>query len=366
MKKLRVAIVFGGRSAEHEVSLQSARNVIESLDKNKYEPVLIGIDKEGRWFLNENSIQLLHAGDPKLIRLSEGKKEIALTPNGSASSLISLTDHKQISNIDVIFPVLHGPYGEDGTIQGLARLANLPCVGAGILGSSVGMDKDVMKRLLRDAGIPIGRFVTVTALTRSWFTYAGLAKELSRVLYVKPANLGSSVGISRVQNEYEFIKALDQAFSYDLKVVVEEEIKGREIECAVLGNDEPRASIPGEVIPHAAFYSYEAKYIDDDGAGLEIPARLTPDQVVRVQEIAVNTFKTLECLGMARVDVFLTPDDRIIVNEINTIPGFTSISMYPKLWEISGVPYRELVDELIRLAMDDYEKRSRLKVSVEI
>ncbi len=247
---------------------------------------------------------------------------------------------KPIGNIDVIFPVLHGPYGEDGTIQGLARLANLPCVGAGILGSSVGMDKDVMKRLLRDAGIPIGRFVTITALTRSWFTYAGLAKELSKVLYVKPANLGSSVGISRVQNEDEFIKALDHAFSYDLKVVVEEEIKGREIECAVLGNEEPRASIPGEVIPHAAFYSYEAKYIDDDGAGLEIPARLTPDQVTRVQEIAVNTFTTLECLGMARVDVFLTPDDRIIVNEINTIPGFTSISMYPKLWEISGVPYQ--------------------------
>lgn len=366
MKKLRVAIVFGGRSAEHEVSLQSARNVIESLDKNKYEPVLIGIDKEGRWFLNENSIQLLNAGDPKLIRLSESKKEIALTPNGSASSLISLSDHKPVGNIDVIFPVLHGPYGEDGTIQGLARLANLPCVGAGILGSSVGMDKDVMKRLLRDAGIPIGRFVTINSRTRNWFTYAGLAKELSKVLYVKPANLGSSVGISRVQNEDEFIKALDQAFSYDLKVVVEEEIKGREIECAVLGNEEPRASIPGEVIPHTAFYSYEAKYIDDDGAGLEIPARLTPDQVTRVREIAVNTFTTLECLGMARVDVFLTPDDRIIVNEINTIPGFTSISMYPKLWEVSGVPYQDLVDELIRLAIDEYEKRSRLKVSVEI
>jgi D-alanine-D-alanine ligase len=340
--------------------------VIESLDKTKYEPVLIGIDKEGRWFLNENSIRLLHDTDPKLIRLSEGNKEIAITPNGSESSLISLSDHEQIGNIDVIFPVLHGPYGEDGTIQGLARLANLPCVGAGILGSSVGMDKDVMKRLLRDAGIPIGRFVTITALTRNRFTYVALAKELSRILYVKPANLGSSVGISRVQNEEEFIRALDCAFSYDLKVVVEEEIRGREIECAVLGNEEPKASIPGEVIPHAAFYSYEAKYIDDDGAGLEIPARLTPDQVIRVQEIAVNTFKSLECLGMARVDVFLTPDDRIIVNEINTIPGFTSISMYPKLWEISGVPYKALVDELIRLAVDDYEKRSRLKVSVEI
>jgi D-alanine-D-alanine ligase len=366
MKKLKVAIVFGGRSAEHEVSLQSARNVIESLDKELYEPVLIGIDKEGRWFLNENSIQLLHAGDPKMIRLSAGNQEIALTPNGSSSGLISLSDHRPAGHIDVIFPVLHGPYGEDGTIQGLARLANLPCVGAGILGSSVGMDKDVMKRLLRDAGIPIGRFVTITARTRSQYSYAQLARELSPVLFVKPANLGSSVGISRVQSKDEFSQALDLAFSYDLKVVVEEEIKGREIECAVLGNEDPRASVPGEIIPHAAFYSYEAKYIDDDGAGLEIPARLSPLVVQQVQKIAVDTFKALECLGMARVDVFLTPDDRVIVNEINTIPGFTSISMYPKLWEASGMSYADLVDSLIKLAVDDFEKRSRLKVSVEL
>ncbi len=366
MKKVKVAVVFGGRSAEHEVSLQSARNVIDSLDKNRYEPVLIGIDKEGRWFLNENSIQLLNATDPKMIRLSAGNKEIALTPNGTGSALISLSDNQHIGQVDVIFPVLHGPYGEDGTIQGLARLANLPCVGAGILGSSVGMDKDVMKRLLRDAGIPIGKFVTLTAKNRDQFSYAELSSMLSPVLFVKPANLGSSVGISRVTNKEEYKKALDLAFDYDLKVVVEEEIKGREIECAVLGNEDARASIPGEVIPHNSWYSYESKYIDDDGAGLEIPAKLTASQVARVQETAVSTFKALECLGMARVDVFLTPDDRIIVNEINTIPGFTKISMYPKLWEITGVPYTKLVDELIRLAMDDYEKRSRLKVSVEI
>jgi D-alanine-D-alanine ligase len=366
MKKLRIAIVFGGRSAEHEVSLQSARNVIESLDRNLYEPVLIGIDKDGRWYLNENSIRLLHAGDPKLIRLSAGGEEVALTPNGAGSGLISLTSHESLGKVDVIFPVLHGPYGEDGTIQGLARLANLPCVGAGILGSSVGMDKDVMKRLLRDAGIPIGRFVTITPETRNWFTYSGLAAELSSVLFVKPANLGSSVGISRVHNEEEFTHALDIAFDYDLKVVVEEEIKGREIECAVLGNEDPQASIPGEIIPHAGFYSYEAKYIDDDGAGLEIPAKLSPSLVQQVKDMAVNTFRTLECRGMARVDVFLTPDEKILVNEINTIPGFTSISMYPKLWEFSGIPYTELVDRLIKLAVDDFEKRSRLKVSVEL
>jgi D-alanine-D-alanine ligase len=366
MKKLKVAIVFGGRSAEHEVSLQSALNVIASLDRNLYEPVLIGIDKDGRWFLNDNSIQLLHAGDPKLIRLSAGNKEVALTPNGAGSSLINLSGQESLGNVDVIFPVLHGPYGEDGTIQGLARLANLPCVGAGILGSSVGMDKDVMKRLLRDAGITIGRFVTITGSTRSRYTYAGLSKELSPVLFVKPANLGSSVGISKVRNEKEFVKAMDLAFEYDLKVVVEEEIIGREIECAVLGNEAPQASVPGEIIPHADFYSYEAKYIDDDGAGLEIPARMSPELAQQVQEIAIHTYITLECLGMARVDVFLTPDNRIIVNEINTLPGFTSISMYPKLWKFSGISNTELVDRLIKLAVDDYEKRSKLKVSVKL
>jgi D-alanine-D-alanine ligase len=349
MRKLRVAVVFGGRSAEHEVSLQSARNVIESLDKNKYEPVLIGIDKEGRWYLNENSIQVLDAANPKLIRLSQGKNEIALTPNGSGSQIISLTGNSSVGKVDVIFPVLHGPYGEDGTIQGLAKLANLPCVGAGILGSSVGMDKDVMKRLLRDAGLPIGKFVTLTPKTRDKYSYKDLSGQLSKILFVKPANLGSSVGISKVRNEDEYKKALDLAFSYDLKVVIEEEIKGREIECAVLGNEDPKASVPGEVVPHSDFYSYEAKYI-----------------VKQVQEVAIATFKTLECFGLARVDVFLTPDDKIIVNEINTIPGFTKISMYPKLWEISGIPYTELVDRLIQLAIDDYEKRNKLKVSVEL
>jgi len=366
MRKLKVAVVFGGRSAEHEVSLQSARNVIESLDRDRYEPILIGIDREGRWFLNENSIQLLNAGDPKLIRLSNGSSEIALTPNGAGSSLINLTNNASAGKIDVIFPVLHGPFGEDGTIQGLAKLANLPCVGAGILGSSVGMDKDVMKRLLRDAGIPIGRFVTLTALTRDKYSYKELSHTLGKVLFVKPANLGSSVGISKVRNEKEYRNAVELALGYDLKVVVEEEIRGREIECAVLGNEEPKASIPGEIIPHTDFYSYEAKYIDDDGAGLEIPAKLPAHIVKKVQEIAIATFKTLECLGMARVDVFLTDDEKILVNEINTIPGFTRISMYPKLWEFSGVSHNELVDTLIQLALDDYAKRNRLKVSVEL
>jgi D-alanine-D-alanine ligase len=365
MSKIRVAVMFGGRSAEHEVSLQSARNVIESLDRNKYEPVLIGIDKEGRWFLNENSIQLLNSSDLRMIRMSGTRQEIALTPTGSNSQLIGLDQRISLPKIDVIFPVLHGPFGEDGTMQGLAKLANIPCVGSGILGSAVGMDKDVMKRLLRDAGIPNARFVTLTAAIGDRVSYDALQLKLGRVLFVKPANLGSSVGISRVSHEEEFAKAIKLAFEYDRKVIVEEEIKGREIECAILGNENPVASVPGEIIPKADFYSYKAKYLDEEGAALSVPAQLPEHLVKQIQDLALRTFRVLECQGMARVDMFLTADEKLYVNEINTIPGFTKISMYPKLWEYSGIPYSELVDRLIQLAIEDHEKSSRLKVSME-
>ena len=358
--------MFGGRSAEHEVSLQSARNVIESLDKHKYEPVLIGIDKEGRWFLNEHSIRLLNSGDPRLIQLSEREREIALTPTGSNSQLISLKDKSAFPSIDVIFPVLHGPFGEDGTIQGLAKLANIPCVGPGILGSAVGMDKDVMKRLLRDAGIPNARFVTLPAQNKDKISYDALKSKLGQIFFVKPANMGSSVGITKVRNGEEFVKAINLAFDYDLKVIVEEEIKGREIECAILGNENPAASIPGEIIPKADFYSYQAKYIDEDGAVLSIPAQLPEYLVKQVQDLALQAFRVLECRGMARVDIFLTPDEKLYVNEINTIPGFTRISMYPKLWEYSGISYTDLVDRLIQLAIEDHETRGKLKVSMEL
>jgi D-alanine-D-alanine ligase len=365
MTKTRVAVIFGGRSAEHEVSLQSAKNVIESLDKKKYEPVLIGIDKEGRWFLNEHSIQLLNSNNPALIQLSDSQHEIALTPTGSNSQLISLHKKNVFPKVDVIFPVLHGPFGEDGTIQGLAKLANLPCVGAGILGSAVGMDKDVMKRLLRDAGIPIARWISLSTVNKDNISYESLVSKMGHTLFVKPSNLGSSVGISKVRNKKEFREAIRLAFDYDLKVIVEEEIKGREIECAVLGNEFPEASVPGEIIPNADFYSYQAKYIDDNGATLSIPAQLPEYLVKQVQDMALQTFRVLDCQGMARVDIFLTPDEKLYVNEINTIPGFTKISMYPKLWEYSGISYTELVDKLIQLAIEDHVKRSRLKVSME-
>lgn len=365
MGKIKIAVIFGGRSAEHEVSLQSAKNVIDSLDKTKYEPVLIGIERDGRWFLNESSIKLLNSDNPKLIKLSQNGNEVALTPTGSGSQLLDLNKNKGVSNIDVIFPVLHGPYGEDGTIQGLAKLANIPCVGPGILGSSVGMDKDVMKRLLRDAGIANAKFVTINQVNKNEYTYEKVKSVLGPVVFVKPANLGSSVGISKAKDEDSFNKAIDEAFKYDIKLVVEEEIKGREIECAVLGNDYPEASVLGEIIPQEEFYSYNAKYINERGALLEIPAKVSETTGKKMRELAVKTFQVLECTGLSRVDMFLTPDEKIYVNEINTIPGFTKISMYPKLWEYSGISYTNLIDKLITFAIEDFERRNKLKTTVE-
>ncbi len=365
MPKLKVAIIFGGRSAEHEVSLQSAKNVIESLNKDKYEPILIGIDKDGRWFLNESSLRILNADNPKLIQLADSENEVALTPTGKSSKLVNLSKNTPISGIDVIFPVLHGPYGEDGTIQGLSKLANIPCVGPGILGSAVGMDKDVMKRLLRDAGIPIARFVTLTGNNLGAYPYDRIRSLIGPVVFIKPANLGSSVGISKAGDATSYIKAVKEAFKYDLKIIVEEEIKGREIECAVLGNDDPQASALGEIIPQAEFYSYAAKYINENGALLEIPASIPGHIESKMKELAVEAFSVLECRGMSRVDMFLTPEEQIYVNELNTIPGFTRISMYPKLWEYSGIKYSDLIDKLISLAIEDFEQRNQLKTSME-
>ncbi len=364
MKKIRVGIVFGGRSAEHEVSLQSAKNVLEALDRQKYEPVLIGIDREGRWRLDEHTRALYDAARPLPNLTADLPREVALVARGEQSRLLDLSDERELGKLDVVFPVLHGPYGEDGSVQGLCRLANLPCVGAGILGSAVGMDKDVMKRLLRDAGIPIARFVTVFR-GRPEPDFTSLSAELGSPLFVKPANLGSSVGISRVQTAAEYRRALDAAFEYDTKVVVEECIIGREIECAVLGNSEPRASVPGEIVTggNHSFYDYEAKYIDENGAKLRIPAPLDERTTQRVRDMALRAFTVLCCEGMARVDMFVKEDGGVLVNEINTIPGFTKISMYPKLWEASGIPYSQLVDQLIGLAIERHETERKLKTT---
>lgn len=359
-EKIRVGILFGGKSAEHEVSLQSAKNVIDAIDKNKFAVTLIGIDKNGRWYLNDASQFLLHDDDPKNIKMQHLQQEVALVAGRNSQQMVQLANAEISAALDVVFPILHGPLGEDGTIQGLLKLANIPFVGAGVLGSAVGMDKDVMKRLLRDAGLPIGKFVTISSTQKDGLSYTAITAQLGSPVFIKPANMGSSVGVHRANNEAEFAAGIDDAFKYDNKVVIEEFIDSREIECAVLGNENPAASVPGEIIPHHEFYSYAAKYIDDDGAGLQIPADLPPALAAEIQKKAIATFQTLNCEGMARVDFFLQKDGKIVVNEINTIPGFTRISMYPKLWEASGIPYSQLIEKLIDLAIERFEREKKL------
>lgn len=359
-QKIRVGIIFGGRSTEHEVSLQSAKNVIAALDKTKYETVLIGIDKTGRWLRSSGANYLLHSENPKLIALNKKVAQGMVLIPGEERQLMVLSGGEVNQALDVVFPVLHGPLGEDGTMQGLLKLMDIPFVGPGVLGSAIGMDKDVQKRLLRDAGIPVAKFLTIHEQDRNKISFARVKKQLGLPLFVKPANAGSSVGVSKVKTETDFESAITDAFRYDSKILIEEGIDGREIECAVLGNESPIASVPGEIKPNHEFYSYEAKYIDENGAVFEIPAKLSKAVVKMVQETAIASFKALECEGMARVDLFLTKDGRVLVNEINTIPGFTKISMYPKLWEASGITYPKLIDTLITLALARAKREKRI------
>ncbi len=360
-KKIRVGILFGGRSAEHEVSLQSAKNIIDAIDTNKYEVVLIGIDKKGQWHLNEESRFLLPETESGLPELPEKGENLALVPGKGDEQLVALSGQRRLGALDVIFPVLHGPFGEDGTVQGLLKLANVAFVGAGVLGSAIGMDKDVMKRLLRDADIPVARFLVVNRYSSKEIGFDDARDQLGLPLFIKPANLGSSVGIHKVKDREEFERAVRDALSYDNKILIEECIRGREIECSVLGNENPIASVPGEILPRHEFYSYEAKYLDENGAALEIPAKLPLATSERIRQLAIKTFSVLCCEGMARVDFFLRNDEEIIVNEINTIPGFTRISMYPKLWEATGISYGELIDRLIELAIERFEREKGLK-----
>lgn len=369
--RIRVGVLFGGESAEHEVSLQSAQNVVAALDPERYEPVLIGIDRRGAWHLADRSRFVLDASDPRSIHLPPAEESLALAP-GRRAELVPSRSGDPLPPLDVVFPVLHGPMGEDGTVQGLLRLAHLPFVGPGVLGSAVGMDKDVAKRLLRDAGIAVAPFLTVRRGGEP-VSWSQATAELGSPLFIKPANMGSSVGVSKAASEVEFERALESAFSYDTKILLEQSVTGRELECAVLGNERPEASVPGEVAPRHEFYSYEAKYLDGEGADLRIPAELEPEVAARVRELSIDVFRTLCCEGMARVDVFLTTaasdawgEGELVVNEINTIPGFTRISMYPKLWEATGVPYPELIDRLIGLAIERHERDRALASAVEM
>jgi D-alanine-D-alanine ligase len=362
-RKIRVGILFGGRSAEHEVSLQSAKNIVQAIDKEKYEVVLIGIDRGGRWVYIDSTDFFWSPGDARSITIPAKEESLMVTPC-KGEGFIRRADGGVIGIIDVVFPVLHGTFGEDGTLQGLLKLAEMPFVGSDVLGTAVGMDKDVMKRLLRDAGIPTPDFLVYTRKENRDIHFSRVKGKLGLPLFIKPVNLGSSVGINKVNGEDDFNDAVQEAFLYDSKIIIEECIEGREIECSVLGNENPIASVPGEIKPRHEFYSYDAKYVDEKGAEFEIPAQIPKNQKEKIQSLAVKTFKVLCCEGMARVDLFLRADGEVLVNEINTIPGFTQISMYPKLWEASGISQTELIDRLIKLALDRYKKESTLKRSL--
>ena len=359
MKKLRVGVIFGGRSGEHEVSIASAAAIFKHLDPARYDAVPIKIAKDGRWALTADTPKALSAAD--VHKQASTEALVAVDPSAALEG----------SQLDVVFPVLHGPYGEDGTVQGLLELANVPYVGAGVLGSAVGMDKAVMKALFAAANLPIVPHLTV--LRRDWerdtagITQA-VARDLRYPVFVKPANLGSSVGISKAATDAALAEAMTLAFDFDRKVVIEAGVPdAREIECAVLGNDEPEASIPGEIIvTHAdGFYSYAAKYLDPNGASWQIPADIPPDTAALVRRLSVEAFKALELAGMARVDFFVgRQTGTVFLNEVNTIPGFTTISMYPKMWEATGLPYPALLDRLIALARERHAEKQRLRTSV--
>jgi D-alanine-D-alanine ligase len=362
-RRLRVAILFGGRSAEHEVSIASAASVIRALDPAKYEIVPIGIGKDGRWLIGDSAQRMLAD------TIRKGRR-VFLPPEPGASALFHFDPGTTgpATGVDVVFPVLHGTYGEDGTVQGLLELAALPYVGCGVLASSVGMDKEVQKRLFEHAGLPVVKYLS---LSRSRWeakpedVLEDIQRRFQFPLIVKPATLGSSVGITKAHDVAELASALDLAAEFGRKILVERAVEGREIEVSVLGNEEPRASVPGEIISHREFYDYEAKYTEE-GTQYLVPALLKIRQTTKVQDYAVRAFQAIEGRGMARVDFFLEHHTgRLYVNEINTIPGFTSISMYPRLWEASGISYPELIDRLIQLAIEDHREKERTRFSIE-
>jgi D-alanine-D-alanine ligase len=362
-KRLRVGILFGGRSGEHEVSLASAASVIRALDPEKYEAVPIGISKDGRWLVSAKAHKMLadvlKTGNRVL--LPADPSAATLVPLGAGAGQPSVP-------IDVVFPVLHGTFGEDGTVQGLLEMANMPYVGAGVLASAVGMDKDVQKRLFEQAGLPVVSFLVFRR--SEWENNrediaADVLTQLRLPIFVKPATAGSSVGMTKVTTREQLPEAIDLAAQFGMKIIVERGVDAREIEVSVLGNDEIRASVPGEIVPHRDYYDYKAKYIEQ-GTQLVIPAELTEKQVRTFQEYAVKAFRCIDGTGMARCDFFLEKrTNKIYVNELNTIPGFTSISMYPKLWEASGLSYSQLLDELINLALELHKQKAKTKYSID-
>ncbi|MFN8598293.1 MAG: D-alanine--D-alanine ligase family protein [Anaerolineae bacterium] len=361
-KRLRVGIIFGGKSAEHEVSLNSAQNVMRALDKNKYEVVPIGINKEGRWLLRGDPLLALTGGQQSMPKLLESGYQI-VDDLSTGREVIPGTQTAGLPDVDVIFPVLHGPFGEDGTVQGLLELADIPYVGAGVMSSAVGMDKAAMKDLFRSHGLPTPKYVVIKR--REWETQSDrvrelIEREIGYPCFVKPANMGSSVGVHKTHDANELAAALNDAAQYDRKLLIERAVPhAREIECSVLGNDEPIASVPGEIVPGHEFYDYEAKYLDDSSQ-LLIPAPIDPALAERVRDLSIKAFVAVDGAGMARVDFLLAAETgELYLSELNTIPGFTRISMYPKLWEASGISYSELIDRLIQLALERHADKQR-------
>ncbi|WP_024677071.1 D-alanine--D-alanine ligase [Pseudomonas syringae] len=358
MKK-SVAIVFGGQSSEHEVSLQSARNVINAIDRESYALTLIGVDKLGRWLRFDEADYLLNANDPARIKLSGSGKQLSLLPGSTGGQFVEVETGQPLAAIDVVFPLIHGAFGEDGALQGLLRMLAVPFVGADVLASAACMDKDVTKRLLRDAGIAVAPFMVLNR--GESLSFAQAVAQLSLPMFVKPANQGSSVGVSKVSDEAGFAAALALGFEFDHKLLIEQGIVGREVECAVLGNDEAQVSVCGEVIANDEFYAYDTKYLNGDQARIAIPAELPSDLSDQVRDVALQAYKVLGCAGLSRVDFFVTEAREIIINEVNTLPGFTSISMYPKLWQASGLSYAELIHRLIVLALERADEARLLK-----
>ena len=365
-RKIRVAVLFGGRSGEHEVSLASAASVMQAMDKEKYDIYPVGISPSGRWLTTGDPMRLLQSGEAEVFAPAPEQAPATgreLTVASESMSLVLGTRETGFPEVDVVFPVLHGPYGEDGTVQGLLQLADIPYVGAGVLGSALGMDKVAMKAVFRAHGLPVVDHMAF--LARDWRIQpqelvAQVERHLGYPCFVKPANLGSSVGITKAHDRQELEQGLELAAEYDRRLLVEKGVNAREIEVSVLGNDEPEASVAGEIVPCNEFYDYAAKYLDGNSE-LLIPAPISPEQTREAQELAVRAYKAVDCAGMARVDFLLCRDSgRLYLNELNTIPGFTSISMYPKLWEASGLPYPRLIDRLIELALERHEERGRL------
>ena len=346
--KKNVALLFGGSSAEHEISIRSVKNVFKSLDCEKYNPILIGLCQDGRWCHIPNGNEL-----EKLTSLATPSQWESVTLfSGEKNNLLFLSSKKEIK-IDVVFPVLHGPQGEDGSLQGLLQIYNIPFVGSGTLGSAVGMDKDIMKKLFQQEGLPIGQYETLYQ-HEELPSFKMLIEKVGKPFFIKPANMGSSIGVHKIESDKDFKEKIQDSFKYDRKVIVEEFLPGREIECAILGrfakNQKPQASGVGEINTSNHFYSYEAKYISDDEADLRIPADVSPELVEQIQALSLRAFRCLDLYGLARVDFFLTPENKIFINEVNTMPGFTRISMYPQLWQDSGLSYSQLLDRLIELA----------------